>query len=167
MSKSLKGTLTLLLISALSGALLSIVNNLTYDKILQNIENKTVSIYREMYTNYDDYKITLENDEIKIVDLLDSNDSIIGTVYQVSGKNSYGDITILVVINDSDQIENLEFLTLNQTADYQSLIVNFANDTYKGDIDSLVVDTSTGATYGCTLVDELVNIAISYHKGDK
>ena len=114
----------------------------------------------------------------------DSNGNTLGIIYVVNGKNAYGNIKLMVAIKDN-KVYQVEFLENGQsfastvdshvTANYpssekKSIEVGFVSEKskYEGTLDSGAlsnIDVSCGATYGATLVKELVSAALNDAKG--
>lgn len=166
MDNRLRGTITLFIIAALSGLSIFLVNNLTKDRIAANLIAKSEVLYEELFPSYDHYEtVEIEGTNMKQITMYDSSNAVEGYIYENSGVNSYGDITVLVGIDTSDNIIGVKFLTINQSPGFKETVIEDTEENYTGitpgDVDD--IDTSTGATYGSTLVNDLVKEVVDYH----
>ncbi len=119
---------------------------------------------------------------IKIIIAEDSKGNSLGTIYKVSGKNAYGTITLMVGVTADNKVCKVEFLENGQS--FASTVNNHVLASYPSsestDVhvgaytksnaeavsdleDSQVnaIDVKCGATYGATLVKELVQVALN------
>ena len=153
-----KIAITLMLVAGIAGALIVFLNLFTAPIIEENNAKKEQTKLQEIYPNETFETLDYTDSTIKKV-----SKTTKGYVYQVEGKNAYGNIVLLVGINLDGTVEKVVFLengesfaqTVNDHVDatYQNKTIN------QETIDS--VDTKCGATYGAKLVKELVSYALN------
>ena len=118
----------------------------------------------------------------------DSSAKVLGTLYTVTGKNAYGTITLMVAIAENKTVYQVEFLENGQS--FASTVKSHVKSSYPSSEDKVYelnpysdneaakvdplsgddvngIDVKCGATYGATLVKDLVNIALADAKGGK
>ena len=91
---------------------------------------------------------------------------MLGNVYTVSGKNSYGSIVLLVGISSEGKLVSIEFLENGQS--YSGEVQAHVDNKYSAGLtlsDVTAIDTNCGATYGANTVKELVTIAFNDYNG--
>lgn len=181
-------------IALVCAAILAALNMLTSPVIEKNDEKKETETIQAIYSNYDSEKSTVEsldglNDSItKKIIAKDSSDKVLGTLYTVTGKNAYGTITLMVAISTNNTVYQVEFLENGQSfastvnshvkSNYHSskeevYELNPYSDGNQVEVGELTqddvknVNVKCGATYGATLVKDLVNIALADAKGGK
>ena len=181
-------------IALVCAAILAALNMLTSPVIAKNDEKKETETIQAIYSNYDSEKSTVEsldglNDSItKKIIAKDSSDKVLGTLYTVTGKNAYGTITLMVAISTNNTVYQVEFLENGQSfastvnshvkSNYHSskeeaYELNPYSDGNQVEVGELTqddvknVNVKCGATYGATLVKDLVNIALADAKGGK
>jgi len=187
--KYLKTASVLAVISLICAAIIAAFSLLTSQKIKDNSKQKEQETYKVIYDDYSYSKDvtknlskeTLDYDLIeKAIIAYDVNDNELGTIFTVTGKNSYGTISLMVAVNDG-KVSKVEFLA--NTESFASKVNDYVksnypssktdaiyigiNDSKSNDIDSLSIDnvsdmdTKCGATYGALLVKKLVLAAAS------
>ena len=187
--KYLKTASVLAVISLICAAIIAAFSLLTSQKIKDNSKQKEQETYKVIYDDYSYSKDvtknlskeTLDYDLIeKAIIAYDVNDNELGTIFTVTGKNSYGTISLMVAVNDGN-VYKVEFLS--NTESFASKVNDYVksnypssktdaiyigiNDSNSNDIDSLSIDnvsdmdTKCGATYGALLVKKLVLAAAS------
>jgi anionic cell wall polymer biosynthesis LytR-Cps2A-Psr (LCP) family protein len=187
--KYLKTASVLAVISLICAAIIAAFSLLTSQKIKDNSKQKEQETYKVIYDDYSYSKDvtknlskeTLDYDLIeKAIIAYDVNDNELGTIFTVTGKNSYGTISLMVAVNDGN-VSKVEFLA--NTESFASKVNDYVksnypssktdaiyigiNDSKSNDIDSLSIDnvsdmdTKCGATYGALLVKKLVLAAAS------
>ena len=114
--------------------------------------------------DFDRSKVTtkgFENESIqKKITLKNEDKDILGYAYKISGKNSYGAIVLLVIIDDENKLVSVEFIENGQS--YRNEVENHVENKYIEGIsreDIIGIDSKCGATYGAKTVKELVLIA--------
>lgn len=152
---------TLMLVSALSGALIVCLNMVTEPIIAENEVNKENKLLEEVYPGATFKKIDYSNDTILSISQAFKDDKYLGRVYKVTGKNAYGSITLLVGINLDGTLENVVFMENGES--FASTVYDHTDASYtKGmeanDVEN--VDVKCGATYGAKLVKELIQAAL-------
>ena len=90
----------------------------------------------------------------------------LGRVYAASGKNAYGDISLLVGIYVDYSLGNVQLLVNTQT--YGSTLEEYYIEPYaqSEDKDAAVNQVSCGATYGAKLCRELILAGQAHYMGD-
>lgn len=180
---SILGAIALVCALAIAG-----VNMITSSIIEENAAKTELETCKAIFTEYDADKSQEEeasNDAIiKKVLAKDSSGNDLGYLYTVSGKNSYGIITLMVAVKD-ERVVQVEFLENGQS--FASTVVSHVQSSYPSSPDETIhagfkpdevetvgeltgaeidsIDTVCGATYGATLVKELVKIALEDAKG--
>ena len=187
--KYLKISSVLALISLVCAVILAGINLLTKDTIEQNEIDKKNDTIQAIYKDYDsdksqDVTNTVTNSSItKKIIAKDKNGKLLGTLYIVTGKNAYGTITVMVAISENNSVHQVEFLENGQS--FASTVNNHVSTKYpssestdvhigfykQGDSSSKPaildeaalssIDVKCGATYGATLVKELVTLALN------
>ena len=161
----------LFLVAGISGFLLFGVNNLTKDTIKENKrireEQKYTLIFPEMAT-YEKTELDSGNIASSIV-IMDESGTVIGTIYSASANNDYGSVSVLVGINDENEISKVEYSLLNQTPSYATKVNNpeflglFIGNAAGHDYSDF--DVKVGATYSATTTRDLVDEISKYHEG--
>lgn len=187
--KYLKIASILTLIAVICAAIIASFNLLTSSTIQKNKEETELKTYQLIYDDYSYNKdITSKLDSSttdfsvieKAVNCYDANDSFLGCVYSVSGKNAYGSISLMVAVKDSlvtqvEFVENTESFASTVEKHVKSKYPSSASDViYIGFNESvsdkvsslsyndvLSIDTKCSATYGAKLVQKLVIAALS------
>ena len=188
--KNFKISATLGMISLVCALLIALVNMLSKPIIEANEKRTELATCQAIFSDYDQDKSKEETDLSgrdsrikKIIYVYSSTSDIsIGTIYKVSGKNAYGNITLMVGINKEGNVIHVEFLENGQS--YASTVNNHVSANYPSsestdvhigaykkaeskDIDELsgsdvaAIDVKCGATFGATLVKELVTVAVN------
>lgn len=180
-------------ISLFCALVISLFNLLTSPIIKDNNKAKEEKIYKELYSEYDsDNSKEIEDlkgvssDIIKIMEIHDKNDNVLGFVYTVEGKNAYGGISLMVAIEEGPIVKQVEFLS--NTESFASKVASHVRNNYpqsesdsitispygeeeSADVPALnendvaLIDVKCGATYGATLVKNLVKSALDDAKG--
>ena len=179
-------------IALVCAIILAGLNMLTSPVIAQNDAKKETETIQAIYQNYDSEKSenvtdTVTNSSItKKIIAKNSAGDVLGTLYIVTGKNAYGVITLMVAIAPNNSVHQVEFLengqsfagTVNSHVKsnygsskeevYELNPYSSKEDVTIGDLSEAevkAIDVKCGATFGATLVKELVNIALSDAKG--
>jgi len=171
-------------IALVCALLIALVNMLTANTIASNNSKKELNTIQAIFSDYDASKSQVQeaNDSYieKKIKASDSNGKVLGYLYTVSGKNAYGSISLMVAIVD-DKVYQVEFLENNQS--FASTVYTYLKTTYPSSADTAVhvgaysstdvkinsltkeavtnVDVSCGATYGATLIKNLVLAALN------
>ena len=179
-------------IALVCAIILAGLNMLTSPVIAQNDAKKETETIQAIYSAYDSEKSqdvtnTVNNSSItKKIIAKNSAGEVLGTLYIVSGKNAYGVITLMVAIAPNNSVHQVEFLENGQSfagtvnshvkSNYNSSKeevyelnpYSSKEDVTIGDLSESAVsaiDVKCGATFGATLVKELVSIAHNDAKG--
>ena len=155
-----------------------------------NEENKVKDTYTKIYSDYyssndilfiEDEKGYIKNKSIAY----DKDGNVLGYIYTVSGKNSYGEVSLMIGITD-DKVIDVEFLT--NTESFASTVNSHVKSNYPSSSDSVIIlnpyegkediyvsdltidevsniDTKCGATFGATLVKAMVEACLNEAKG--
>ena len=171
-------------IALVCALLIALVNMLTANTIAANNEKKELETIQTIFEDYDASKSKEEaaNDALieKKIKAAKADGTVLGYLYTVSGKNAYGSISLMVAIVDN-KVYQVEFLENNQS--FASTVYSYLKTTYPSSADTAVhvgaystedvkinslskdavetVDVSCGATYGATLIKNLVLAALN------
>ena len=192
MKNYLKISVILGSIALVCAIILAGLNMLTSPVIAQNDAKKETETIQAIYSAYDseksqDVSNTVSNSSItKKIIAKNSAGEVLGTLYIVTGKNAYGVITLMVAIAPNNSVHQVEFLENGQSfagtvnSHVKSNYNSSKEDVYElnpysskedvtiGDLSETevsAIDVKCGATFGATLVKELVNIALNDAKG--
>lgn len=162
-------SITLGVIAAASGALIGATNLLTRNQIAKNEKNKfnagIASIFGEnssvfeLEKEFKDYKYINESYDVK-----NSEDSQIGWAIKTTGSNMYGKISMIIGFNAS-KVRLGTYLVVNEQTYASTLVANYIDPLNDGSRDLL--DVKCGATYGATLVKNMIDEAQNYVNGLK
>ncbi len=184
MAKNFKIASILGSIALVCALLIALVNMLTSKTIENNNSKKELETIQTIFTDYDSSKseeLKSEDSYIeKKIKACKSDGTVLGYLYTVSGKNAYGSISLMVAIVDNN-VYQVEFLENNQS--FASTVYDYLKTTYPSSADTAVhvgaysstdvkinslsknavtnVDVSCGATYGATLIKNLVLAALN------
>lgn len=173
-------------IALVCAALIACVNMFTSDMIAKNNAKTELETCQAIFSEYDadksEEKEVSGDTIIKKVLAKDASGNELGYLYTVTGKNSYGVITLMVAIKDNT-VYQVEFLENGQS--FASTVVSHVKEKYPsskeetivispygkeeekeivGTLDSETlsnINTSCGATFGAETVKELVTIALN------
>lgn len=157
-------SITLGAIAASSALLIGLANIITKDQIKKNENAKTKAGLAEIYGSNATYGDAIKIDDKNYSHLIcyypaSINDELIGNVFKASGKNEYGDITLLVGVSTQNEAGHIYLITNTQS--YASTLVNnYVGPYNNGRID--LDDVSCGATHGAELVRDMVLEAINW-----
>ena len=161
--KYLITAITLGAIAMASGALIGVTNLITAERIKQNEANKINEGVKEVFDMpngcvFDKgevegytyikhcYGIQAEKD----------TPSFAGLAFLTSGSNMYGKVSLIVGFTVNEELAGVYFVTNEQT--YASTLVeNYVDPVNAGTRE--VEDVKCGATYGATLVKDMINEA--------
>ena len=151
---------TLGIIAASSGALIGVTNLVTKDRIAQNEKNKInagiVEIFGENASIWSSDQI--ENHKyVKEGYTVGINGYASAFAYRTTGSNAYGKISMIVGFDHDCEFVGVYMISDEQT--YASTLEdNYITSINKG---GNIDDVKCGATYGATLVKEMINDAKS------
>ena len=177
------------LIALVCAVLIALIYMLTNPIIKNNNENKINETYTKIYSDYyQNEKVNFTNDDNNYikdkVKAFDKDGNLLGYIYTTSGKNAYGEVSLMIGITNGNVID-VEFLT--NTESFSSTVSNHVKSNYPSskesvidinpyggdnniDIDSLSsndienIDIKCGATFGATLVKSMVLVALNDFK---
>lgn len=164
------------------------MNMVTSSIIADNAAKNELETCQAIFADYDSEKSEEKEASnsaiVKKVLAKDSSGNELGYLYTVTGKNSYGAITLMVAIKD-DKVIQVEFLENGQS--FASTVVSHVQSSYPSSPDETIhagfkpeaveaigaltgeevdsIDTVCGATYGAVLIKDLVKIALNDAKG--
>ena len=176
-------------IALVCAVLIALMNMLTNPIIKKNNENKISETYTKIYSDY------YSNEEVEFtkddksyikgkVKALDKDGNVLGYIYTTSGKNAYGEVSLMIGITDGNVVD-VEFLT--NTESFASTGSSHVKGNYPSSIDSVIevnpygsldtidigylsineieaIDIKCGATFGATLVKSMVLAALTEAK---
>lgn len=171
-------------IALVCALLIALVNMLTSNTIASNNEKKELETIQAIFEDYDKDKseVLKANDSLieKKIKASNSKGEVLGYLYTVSGKNAYGSISLMVAIKNNT-VYQVEFLENNQS--FASTVYDYLKSSYPSSADTAVhvgayseqainvgslsknevenMDVSCGATYGATLIKNLVLAALN------
>ena len=162
---------TLGAIAACSAGLIGLTNLLTRDQIKKNEQKKfnagITAIFGENSAAHEfnpgsKYDIKYL-DSIYIVDAADDPENEIGWAVRTTGSNMYGKISMLVGFDYSSKLFKGIYLITNEQTYATTLVENYVSPLNSGD--RQLDDVKCGATYGATLINEMVANAQEYIDG--
>ena len=193
MKNYFKISIVLATIALVCAAILAGLNMLTSPVIAKNDADKKAETIKSIYTDYDaasSEAITagLASGITEKIIAKSSDGTVLGTLYTVTGKNAYGVITLMVAIATNNTVHQVEFLENGQS--FASTVKSHVKTNYNSSKEEVFelnpysnkaevniadltgdevdnIDVKCGATYGATLVKQLVNLALSDAKGGK
>ena len=162
---------TLGAIAACSAALIGLTNLLTRDQIKKNEQKKfnagITAIFGENSAAHEfnpgtKYEIKYL-DSVYIVDAADDPENEIGWAVRTTGSNMYGKISMLVGFDYNSKFFKGIYLITNEQTYATTLVENYV--TPLNSDDRQLDDVKCGATYGATLINEMVTNAQEYIDG--
>ena len=157
---------TLGAIAACSGALIGVTNLVTRDRIAQNEKNKfnagIVAIFGENSSVSD---INDEFKEYKYITnayVVNQNENNVGWAIKTSGSNAYGKISMIVGFN-LEKTRVGTYMVVNEQSYASTLEDKYVVPLNEGTRD--LDDVKCGATYGATLVKNMIDEAQNYVNG--
>ena len=137
-------------------------------------EDKDANLIKNIYSTFDVSKSEVITKDFvnmsvqKKVVVKDSNESVLGYVYKVSGAHEYGSLVVLVAIDADGKLAGVELAKNGQTAGTGSSIKILVDNEYKSGLglDEIEdINAAAGATMGSELLKELVRTAFDEHNG--
>lgn len=159
--KYIKVSLTLGIIAGGSALLIGLTNAITKDKIILNSQEKENNGLKNVFADVEDEtfaEVELEKDYTYIEKIFTVNvdNKQYGTIYKTSGKNAYGNISLLLGFNLSNEFTNM--VVLENTETYGSTLEeNYIDKVNSKQIE--IEDVSCGATFGAKLIKNMVDEA--------
>lgn len=159
-------SVTLGIIAATSGALIGVTNLITNQKIKENEIARINTGIRKIFG--ESTKVSAESDIQQspfggswqylnyVYTVSDNTDSVIGYAFKTSGSNNFGKITMLVGFTVNKVYKSVYMISDEQTfaSTLEDEYIAYIN---QGDYES--VDVHCGATYGATLVRNMIEEA--------
>lgn len=169
MKKNFRIALILSLVCAICAALIAIVNIATKSTIEANRIEKQEKALNELYDGASFKEVDLNsidseiNENINKVFEVYQEEKIVGYIYNVEGKNSYGLIELMIGINLDKTLEDI--VVFNNTQSYKQIVDEHISSEYVpgisvGEVED--IDIYCGATKGAKLTKELVEIAFTH-----
>ncbi len=155
----LKVSLTLGLIAGCSALLIGVTNLITADRIQANKVKKEEDGLSNVFPDSDQEFVTLDFDTsftyVEKIWSVKSGEKDLGFIYKTSGKNSYGNVSLLLGFTEK-KLANM--IVLENTETYGSTLEeNYIVPVNAGTRD--YNDVSCGATYGAKLIQNMVEEA--------
>ena len=157
---------TLGLIAMASGALIGATNLVTADRIAENEVKKINASFVEIYGegasgkenesfNYNEYTYLKSQ-----YDIVNANGDSIGMAYRTLGSNAYGKISLIVGFVNGSGFRYVYYgisVVINEQSFATTLEENYFVPVKNNERD--IEDVKCGATYGATLVKDMINEA--------
>ncbi|MBO4703657.1 MAG: hypothetical protein J5617_02365 [Bacilli bacterium] len=168
MKKYLITAITLGCIAMCAGALIGATNLITKDHIAQNEAKKINDGFAEVFgdgaNGNEDQNFEYKNYtylKAKYI-ILDASGAEIGSAYRTLGSNAYGKISLIIGFTNDNIYKGLSVVT-NEQSFATTLEENYLDPLKKGERE--LEDVKCGATYGATLVKNMVDEATKAAKG--
>ena len=157
--------ITLGAIGAGSAALISLTNLITEKRIEENKIIKINTGLAKIFPKADEFSepnMILEDTEyLQNYYEASANDETLGYVFNATGSNMYGKITMLVGIDTNYEIGKI-YLVSNEQSYAQTLVDYYVNPYNDKKVN--INDVNCGATYGAKLVRDMAQEAQSFAK---
>jgi Na+-translocating ferredoxin:NAD+ oxidoreductase RnfG subunit len=160
-----KSALVLTLIAIVCGVLLTLVNSVTSPVIEKAKKQKIVDTCKVIFPTLVDTK-ELETSKIgnplitQVYTGLDSSKKEVGYIFIGGEKNKFGTIELIVGITLDGSIQDVDFITLEQTLNLETTRKNAKKYVGK-DVSNLdVVITGTGVSYSFASIDAIVRASV-------
>lgn len=166
--KYLITAITLGAIAMCAGALIGATNLATKDRIAENEVKKINEGFAEVFgngangnedQNFENKNYTYLKAKYTI---LDASGAEIGSAYRTLGSNAYGKISLIIGFTSDNLYKGLS-VVINEQSFATTLEENYLDPLKKGEHD--LADVKCGATYGATLVKNMVDEATKAAKG--
>lgn len=172
-------------IALVCATLIALMNMLTRPIIAKSDEEKIKETYTKIFIDYDSSQsvdfIKDEKGYIKEKRIVyDKNHNSLGYIYTTSGKNAYGEISLMIGIFDGNVLD-VEFLV--NTESFQDTVNSHVKNKYPSSKENVIeiniygkedrmdintlskeeinnIDVKCGATFGATLVKQMVLAAV-------
>ena len=153
---------TLGVIAMAAGALIGATDLITRDKIAENEANRInqgfAKVFGEGANGQEDTTFEYNNYtylKAKYA-IYDANGAEIGSAFRTLGSNSYGKISLIIGFTNDNAYKGLS-VVINEQSFATTLEDNYLTPLSKGKRD--ISDVSCGATYGATLVKNMIDEA--------
>lgn len=156
MKKYIKIALILFIFTSLSGILVSSIYMLTNDIKEENERKQKEELLELIFP--DSEMLNLANSSVfDNIYVVSKDNDIIGYIYDISGKNSFGEISLLVGISKNGELKDIQ-INKNEQSFSSEVAKHTESNYYEGITQEKVedIDCHCGATKGATLVKELV-----------
>ncbi|HAX74169.1 MAG TPA: electron transporter RnfG [Firmicutes bacterium] len=174
--KSLYLAFFLGVIGLISAGLISSVNSVTEPIIQERIRVEKQETISEFFPTQSSFEETEISDrEYKLVKVqykvFDSNQEILGYVYEVSVNGYGGTITALISYDEQhDVLSNLKYIgSFSETPGFGTRVKEpeFLDQVINHQVDELNIDTLAGATISSSAVKQAINQATDYYRLQK
>ena len=176
--KILKVSLVLGAISSISAGVIGLANAVTAPRIKENAMKKELSSLPHIFGGTsDDYKeVTYDNKSVaekyELIYTLkqwkyEGSSEYKGSyIFKSYGKNSYGTVTLLVGITSETKLYTIYLI--EDTESYKNVLEPKYVDVYNNsdDKEQSLENVKCGATYGASLIRDMVKEALSVAKGE-
>lgn len=176
--KILKVSLVLGAISSISAGVIGLANAVTAPRIKENAMKKELSSLPHIFGGTsDDYKeVTYDNKSVaekyELIYTLkqwkyEGSSEYKGSyIFKSYGKNSYGTVTLLVGITSETKLYTIYLI--EDTESYKNVLEPKYVDAYNNsdDKEQSLENVKCGATYGASLIRDMVKEALSVAKGE-
>ena len=150
-------SITLGLIAASSAGLIGLANYLTAEKIKKNEQEKITSGIRAIFGENASIEREEDLSNFKYTNHLYVMKDNEGLAFRVTGSNMYGKISLIVGFSGSSYDFRGMYMVTDEQTYASTLEDNYITTVNKGERD--IDDVSCGATYGATLVKDMINDA--------
>ena len=171
MKQYLKVAVVLTLIASICAVLIALLNLVTAPIIEKNAYEKEQNTLSVMFSNAEftevDHNENYQEIEKKFVAKSKNDQTELGYVYIVSGKNAYGMVRLMVGVKDG---KTVKVEIMDNTESFKKNVNTFIDEKIKSSElsieDAEKLDVKCGATYGAKLVQSLIKIVLE-EGGDK
>ena len=161
MKKYLITAITLGTIAMCGGLLIGATNLITKERIAQNEKNKINNGIKDIFGNSASVnkEETIDSDFQYVTKryLVNENDLLTGYAFQTTGSNMYGKISLIIGFTADECIFKGLSIIVNEQTYATTLVENYINPLNANERD--YEDVSCGATYGASLVRDMIDEA--------
>lgn len=168
--KIVKLTVFLFVIGLLSGLSMSYVNKITAPRIEQMKIEAEKRANQAIFEGYETFNVVAEevdNNILKITEVLDNNGERVGLIYLVKSKGFEAPIEMLVGFNiETNEIQGFDVLSMRETPGFGAKITEpeFKEQFKDVSLDNIEFDYITGATITSTAVQAGLDYARDHFK---
>lgn len=170
MKKYLITALTLFAVCGISALSLGLLNNVLSPVIEENTEKREKDALQEIFEGFSNYtteelSISLTHESMSDVKATITKkyvgevDGVSKVIYKVEGTNRFGNISMLVGIDENKELTKVEYTEFIQTKDASK--IKTQSDKYVGDTTYEAADTISGVTVGSTLVNHMIQLVFT------
>ena len=170
MQDKLKKALVLFFIGVISGLSIWFINSVTADRIDDNVLGREEGFYKEIFEIDESVSISFTETEVEdgLFEIeITSEGNVVGYIYKGIKNNNYGNITVLVGV-DNGEIVNVLISESSNTPNFVKKIENGYLEPFMGqDTENVTFDSKTGASYTYGSVEEVVTEATDYYNTER